>query len=341
VPSYNYARYLRECVESAVTQEHVDVCIVENGSTDDSPRIARDLAAEHDNVRLIEYPDNHGIIASLNRCRQAVIGEFSVLLCADDCLTPGAIARARDVMTANPNVGMGYGPVTTFSELSQVADEPWTRPIGRPQIRRGHEWIEAVCRVGMNPVRTPELMMRTSVNQQVGDLDPRCTHTSDLNMWLRIAAVSDVAFIPGPSQALYRVHDSMHSGNFAYFSPSDFRQRWMAFAAFLETVPDGSEHFRWETLARRRLSADARYAATRVFVAAEIADNEQLAEELRVLAAELDPFGRHPLERLGWILRRGLGRDRARRFPGFLPRAALHRIDRCRSERRLRQVGLM
>jgi glycosyltransferase involved in cell wall biosynthesis len=340
VPSYNYARYLRECVESAVTQDHVDVCIVENGSTDESPEIARELASQYDNVRLIEYPDNHGIITSLNRCRHAVIGEFSILLCADDCLTPGAVARAREVMEANPEVGMVYGPVTTFAERAEVQGEPWTRPSGEPQRRRGEDWVDEICRTGENPIRTPELMMRTTVNQQVGDLDPRCTHTSDLNLWLRIAAVSDVAFIPGPSQALYRVHDSMHSGNFPFFSPSDFRQRWMAFAAFLETVEDPSKRFRWEALARRALANDASYAATRLFVAPGVEDRERLAEELREFADELDPLRRHPLDDAAWALRRRLGPERSRRFPGFLPRAAWHRLTRLQSERREQRAGL-
>ena len=43
IPSYNYGRYLRDCVESVLSQEGVvlRVLIVDNASTDDSPQIAR------------------------------------------------------------------------------------------------------------------------------------------------------------------------------------------------------------------------------------------------------------------------------------------------------------
>src|SRR3954463_8554091 len=91
IPSYNYEQYLAEAVESAATQRgvRVEVVIVDNASTDCSLALARRLAQEYDNVRVVEYAENHGIISSLNRCRDEVRGEYAVLLCADDCLTPG------------------------------------------------------------------------------------------------------------------------------------------------------------------------------------------------------------------------------------------------------------
>ena len=55
--------------------------------------------------------------------------------------------------------------------------------------------------------------MRTSVQRAVGGYDPACFHASDLNMWLRIAAVSDIAYVRGVPQAIYRIHpDSMLRG---------------------------------------------------------------------------------------------------------------------------------
>lgn len=340
VPSYNYAQYLGECVESAVDQADVDVCIVENGSTDGSPALARELAASFDNVRLIEYDDNRGIIASFNRCRDAVIGEFSVLLCADDCLTPGAIDRARAVMRSHPSIGMVYGPAMTFGDLDHVDPSAWSVHPGPPVVHAGVEWVTALCRSAMNPIRAPELMMRTSVNQVVGNFDPRCPHTSDLNMWLRIAAVSDVAFVPGPAQALYRVHDAMHSGNFPFYSASDLEQRWSAFEAFLETVDDSSQRFEWESTVRRRLGSEARYAATRMYVAADVDEPQDQADHLRHFADTVDPTASVHAEGLGWSLRRRLGPERSRWFPGFLPRAAFHRAARLRGERRRERIGL-
>lgn len=338
VPSYNYAQYLTECVESAAVQENVEVVVVDNGSTDESPEIGRRLADEHGNVRFVCHSDNGGIIASFNRCRDEVRGEYAVLLCADDCLTPGSIARSLDFMKSHPEVGMVYGPVTTFSRLEDVDESP-SVTVRAPIIHHGADWVESLCRSGMNPIRNPEVLMRTSTIEKVGRLDPRCPYTSDLNMWLRIAAVSDVAFLPGPAQALYRVHGSMHSGNFPWFSLSDFEQRWMAFEAFFETVVDSTQRWRWESLARRSLAAGARYAATRAFVSTDLTAPEDDASLLLAFAERIDPDATGIGERAGWALRRLLGPTNSRWFPGFLPRAAAHRAAKMRAEDR-RKRGL-
>ena len=73
--------------------------------------------------------------------------------------------------------------------------------------------------------------MRTSVQRRVGAYDPACYHTSDLNMWLRIAAVADVAYVRGAVQALYRIHaDSMLRSD---ADPMvDLRERRVAFERF-------------------------------------------------------------------------------------------------------------
>jgi glycosyltransferase involved in cell wall biosynthesis len=341
VPSYNYAEYLTECVESAAAQCDVDVVVVDNGSTDESPEIGHHLAEIHDNVRFIRHLDNQGIIASFNRCLNEVRGEFVSLLCADDCLTPGSISRSLDVLRARPEVGMVYGPATVFERLDAVdvaalVSAPPTPAVVHP----GHAWVDALCRSGMNPVRAPEMVVRRSALDHVGGFEPRCPHTSDLNLWLRLATVTDAAYLPGPSQALYRVHGRMHSGNFPYFSSVDLEQRWAAFSTFLETVTDSDLRFRWETMVRNRLGAEARYAATRMFVATDQPSRVEDVERLREFAARVDPGGGSPAEALGWRLRDVLGHQRSRWWPGFLPRALAHRYAHERSMRRRDRIGL-
>ena len=223
---------------------------------------------------------------------------------------------------------MVYGPVTLFSRLEDVDRAP-SVPAQPPFVRQGADFVENLCRSGRNPIRNPEVLMRTSTIERVGRLEARCPYTSDLNMWLRIAAVSDVAFLPGPAQALYRVHGSMYSRNFPWFSPSDFEQRWMAFEAFFETVVDSTQRRRWESLARRSLGAGARYAATRAFVSTDLSAPEDDANLLLAFAARIDPDAHGFGERAGWAVRRLLGPSLSRWFPGFLPRAAAQRAARC------------
>src|SRR5256885_7498232 len=97
VPCYNYAGFLRQCVESVLSQEGVDVrvLIIDDCSKDATPEVGAALAAQDARVEFRRHAVNHGHIATYNEgLLDWAAGEFSLLLSADDVLIPGAFARA-------------------------------------------------------------------------------------------------------------------------------------------------------------------------------------------------------------------------------------------------------
>lgn len=336
VPSYNYAEYLTECVESAAAQDHADVVIVDNGSTDGSPEIAERLAASHANVRFVRYETNDGIIASFNRCREEVRGDYATLLCADDVLTPGSLSRSVTFMDANPGVGLAYGEVQDFASLADVDFAALGSPPRDPVLFRDGSWIDRFLATTRNPIRTPEAIMRTSVLEQVGGYEPACQYTSDLNLWLRIASVADVAYLPGPVQALFRQHQTNEGKAWPHNSATEFEQRWRAIGTFIDRLGDDPRRAAWDRAARQRVAAEARYAATRAYVGPP---GPGAADELNAFAERLDPApGR--FHGLGWSVRRRLGPTGSRFFPPFVATAAAHRLAKLLSERRRLRAGV-
>lgn len=337
VPSYNYAQYLEECVRSASDQAHADVVVVDNGSTDGSPEIGARLAEELDNVRFVRHPTNDGIITSFNRCRDEIRGEYAILLCADDCLTPGSLARAVPFMAAHPNVGLGYGTALDFSSLADVPLSTLPTEVHPALVHEGGSWVERVCRTGLNPIRTPEAIMRSTFLAAAGPYEEACRYTSDLNMWLRLAALSDVAYLPGPVQALFRQHDTNAGLAFPHASVAELEQRWTAFDRFFEVIGGDTRRAAWERAARARMAAVARYSATRAFLGD---DGPAQAEALLAFGERLDPDGSSALEQRSWDLRRRLGATVSRWFPGFAVRPLVSRATRILGERRRAATGL-
>jgi glycosyltransferase involved in cell wall biosynthesis len=96
VPCYNYGRFLRECVHSALSQEGVAVrvLIVDDCSPDDSEAVGRQLAAEDPRVEYRRNPVNRGHITTYNSAFDWLRAEYTSFLSADDLLTPGALRRA-------------------------------------------------------------------------------------------------------------------------------------------------------------------------------------------------------------------------------------------------------
>jgi glycosyltransferase involved in cell wall biosynthesis len=68
IPRYQYGRFLRDCVASALTQGIRDlrVLIVGNASTDDSVEVAQQLVAEDRRVEVVVRRRNLGHHASFN-----------------------------------------------------------------------------------------------------------------------------------------------------------------------------------------------------------------------------------------------------------------------------------
>ncbi|HEX3110532.1 MAG TPA: glycosyltransferase family A protein, partial [Thermoanaerobaculia bacterium] len=86
IPSYNYARYLGEAIDSALGQTlpPLEVIVVDDGSTDDTPAV---LAAYGDRIRVLRQK-NAGVAVARNSGIAAARGECVAFLDADDVWLP-------------------------------------------------------------------------------------------------------------------------------------------------------------------------------------------------------------------------------------------------------------
>lgn len=227
VPCYNYGHYLPECVKGVLEQKdvHVEVLIIDDASPDGSAKVAHELAAHDSRIRAICHDTNQGHIATYNEGLALARGEYTVLLSADDLMTPGCLSRATSLMEAHPSVGLTYGFSVDFTD-----DElPPARTVATSWIIwQGHKWLAHVCKTGQNILRSPEAVMRTSILRQVGGYRSDLPHAGDFEMWMRAATVSDIGFIGGVDQAYYRIHsNNMHHSSFDLHA--DVSQRLSAF----------------------------------------------------------------------------------------------------------------
>jgi len=214
VPCYNYGRYLPACVKSILDQQdvRVDVLVIDDASTDGSAEIVRGLMTQDARIRTICHAANRGHIATYNEGLAQASGDYTVLLSADDLLTPGCLARATSLMEAHPSVGLTYGfTLDCTDDLIPAARTVATSWIIWP----GHNWLAHRCKTGRNVLRSPEAVMRTSVLHEIGYYRADLPHSADFEMWMRAATASDVGYVGGADQAYYRIHaNNMHHSFF-------------------------------------------------------------------------------------------------------------------------------
>ena len=78
VPCFQYGRFLRDSVGSVLRQEisSLRVLIIDNGSTDNSLEVARQLASEDKRVQIIAHGINLGPHASFNEGIDWATGDY-------------------------------------------------------------------------------------------------------------------------------------------------------------------------------------------------------------------------------------------------------------------------
>jgi glycosyltransferase involved in cell wall biosynthesis len=266
IPCYRYGHFLESAVSSVLDdQDGVDVrvLIIDDASPDDSVSVARELAARHDRVELVVHEVNQGNIATFNEgLLEWADGDYCMLLSADDRATPGALARATALLDAHPEVGMVYGRALWFEDGAPLPTVH-TRVRGW-SVFSGQEWLEHRFRQAENPVITPEVVARTSLQQRVGGYDPELPKAADMELFMRLAAHAHVGFIRGADQALYRRHGTNMSASVSALM--DLRQRRSVFEVVLERYGDRLVNTdRMSDDVHRQLGREALWAAGRVY----------------------------------------------------------------------------
>lgn len=116
IPVYNQEIYLRECLESVVSQNdcNYEVILVNDGSTDKSDTICREFVKKYSNFRYI-YQENAGLGGARNTGLANARGKYLFFLDSDDAIQPSCIGKLFEYAEENA------ADIVYFDEL--VCDE--------------------------------------------------------------------------------------------------------------------------------------------------------------------------------------------------------------------------
>lgn len=179
IPCYNHGRYLGEAVHSVLDQTFPDfeVIIVDDGSTDSTPEVARGCA---DSRVWYVWQENKGLPGARNTGIRASSGEYVAFLDADDLFLPGKLEAQVCFLDEHPEVGLVVGGWIETDEQGKALRmvEPWH---WKPDLGL------AECVLGV-PVTPGTVLVRRCWLDTVKLFDERLDSNEDQDLYLRLVA---------------------------------------------------------------------------------------------------------------------------------------------------------
>lgn len=217
IPTFNGARYIKECLDSVISQsmKDMEIIIVDDQSTDATWEMLQAYSALYPeaHIRLFRNENNLGLVGNWNRCMELARGEWIKFVFQDDWIEPECLEVMLDASTLSCSIvacqrNFAFEEGVSKSTQQYFLNIPTLSTLfpGAAMIS-AEAYSEAVIdNLAVNFVGEPTaVMFRRSVFEKSGFFNPRLIQICDFEFWTRIAVHTGIAFAPRPL-ATFRLH---------------------------------------------------------------------------------------------------------------------------------------
>jgi len=189
LPVFNSRAFLDAAVRSILDQTFSDfeLIAIDDGSTDSSGDLLDDYAIQDTRLRVI-HQENQGLIRTLNLGIELARAPLIARMDADDVAERDRLSIQVAFMDQHPGVVLLGGGYLLIDDQSL--------PIRTMRPALDNATLQEQCLAGTQPICHPLAMMRTDAVRQVGGYDPRFVAAEDLDLFLRLGEVGELACVP-------------------------------------------------------------------------------------------------------------------------------------------------
>jgi hypothetical protein len=208
IPTYNSARYVHACIGSVLAQTHRDfeVVVSDDASTDATCDIVRGFSDPR--IRLHRLDHNQGMASNLNRATSLARGEYIKFVCHDDLLDPACLAQQVAVLDENPEAVMvSCGLRFIDASGRTLHTSSW---IKRQCLLSHADLVAATLVYGNVAGPLSAVLIRRSALLKAGPFSLDLPQFLDVDLWLRLAALGPVGYLPEPLCG-FRLHAQMRT----------------------------------------------------------------------------------------------------------------------------------
>ncbi len=221
IPTYQGEKFLEETLSTALAQTypHIEIIISDDGSKDDTLKIARRFQEKSPFEFRILTHHRLGIVNNWNFCISMSKGQYIKFLFQDDLLRPDCVEAMVNLAEKDKEIGMVFSPRGLI--LSQGAeDEEKCMSVYQHATGLHRSWSDLqpiqpgeallndrnLMSHPLNKIGEPStVLIRKEVFDKVGLFDNSLCQLIDVDMWLRIMTTYKIGFID-EKLSYFRVH---------------------------------------------------------------------------------------------------------------------------------------
>jgi glycosyltransferase involved in cell wall biosynthesis len=197
---YNAQHYVAAAVESILQQSfrNFELLIIDDGSRDRSLKILQEYAAKDSRIQVISR-ENQGVPKTRNELLAMAQGEFVAVMDADDIALPNRLADEVTFLDQHPEVVCVGGAQDLIDEAGRF--------LTCLQLPQTNAEIQQAALAGHGSICHPAAMIRRTALLEVGGYNETMDLAEDLDLWLRLGEIGELANLPQPV-IRYRLHST-------------------------------------------------------------------------------------------------------------------------------------
>jgi len=193
IPAYNCERYIREAIDSVLSQTYKDfeLIVVNDGSQDRTAEVVKQYGSK---VRYL-YQSNSGQARAKNVGCGYAQGEYLAFLDSDDRWYPNKLDAQVKAMEKNPNVGLVYSDVDLIDEEGRLIQKSY---LTKRLSKNRRKLPETAIDNHLFPFPST-VLLRRELFEKAGGFDPSFyQNAEDFPLWARIYKFSEFYQLPYP-----------------------------------------------------------------------------------------------------------------------------------------------
>ncbi len=190
IPTRNRCGLLQRTLGTVFAQQHadLDVVVVDEGSTDDTPEMLERLP--YDRLTVLRHEQAKGVSAARNAGIAAATGQWVAFVDDDDIWSPAKLHAQLAAVEDRPGAGWACAGAVRVNEQLEL---------------RGHEKAPVASTItdtllGRNviPGGASGVLARTDLVRKVGGFDVALSNLADYDLWIRLGLAAPLGVVDRP-----------------------------------------------------------------------------------------------------------------------------------------------